>query len=37
MDELALFFVGMFVLPYVVGAVLFPFLMLFFYLKERFA
>lgn len=35
MGEPALFFVGVFVLPYVVGAALFPFLLLFFYLKEK--
>ena len=35
MSEPALFFVGVFVLPYVVGAALFPFLLLFFYLKEK--
>lgn len=37
MDDVAMFFVGMFVLPYVVGAALSPFVLLFFYLKEKLA
>ncbi len=34
--DLALFLIGMFLLPYIVSAALFPFLLLFFYLKEKF-
>jgi len=35
MEDAAMFFVVMLALPYVAGAVLFPFVLLFFFLKEK--